>query len=226
MKNTYRKLGIVMSDVVKFIEDNKVLVICRGLYGDDLLKVITALHAGGIRMAEVTFDQAAEDAVEKTGGAIRLIREKFPDMKVGSGTVTCVEHVIATKEAGGEFCLSPNVNEEVIKATKAAGLVSIPGALTPSEIIDAHNAGADIVKIFPAGWLGLGYLKDIKGPVNNVKFLAAAGVNESNFADFLKAGYCAAGISGRLLYKKVIAEGDYDELTRRAKAFVQIASEN
>ena len=177
-------------------------------------------------MAEVTFDQADPNATEKTCGAIRMIREEFPDMKVGSGTVTCVEHVIATKEAGGEFCLSPNVNIDVIKATKAAGLVSIPGAMTPSEILDAHDAGADIVKIFPAGWLGLGYLKDVKGPVNHVKFLAAAGVNEENFADFLKAGYSAAGISGRLLDKKVIAEGNYDELTRRAQIFVKIASEN
>ena len=95
--------------------------------------------------------------------------------------------------------LSRNVNIDVIKATKAAGLVSIPGAMTPSEILDAHDAGADIVKIFPAGWLGLGYLKDVKGPANHVKFLAAAGVNEENFADFLKAGYSAAGISGTTL---------------------------
>ena len=76
-----------MSDVVKFIEDNKVSVICRGYYGDDLRKVITALHKGGVRMAEVTFDQADPDAIAKTCGAIRMIREEFPDMKVGSGTV-------------------------------------------------------------------------------------------------------------------------------------------
>lgn len=215
-----------MNEVVKFIEDNKVLVICRGCYGSELLKVISALHAGGIRMAEVTFDQADPDAIEKTCGAISLLSKEFPDMKIGSGTVTCIEHVKATKEAGGAFCLSPNVDIEVIKATKEAGLVSIPGALTPSEILDAHDAGADLVKIFPAGWLGLGYLKDIKGPINHVKFLAAAGVNEINFADFLKAGYCSAGISGRLLDKKVIAEGNYAELTRRAQVFTQIASEN
>lgn len=212
--------------VVKFIEDNKVLVICRGLYGEDLYKLISALNKGGIKMAEVTFDQADPDAIEKTSSAIKMIKENFPDMKVGSGTVTCKDHVTATKEAGGEFCLSPNVDIEVIKATKEAGLVSIPGALTPSEIIAAHNAGADIVKIFPAGWLGLRYLKDIKGPINNVKFLAAAGVNEENFADFLKAGYCSAGISGRLLDKKVIEAGDDEELTRRAKVFTEIALNN
>lgn len=215
-----------MNEVVQFIEDNKVMVICRGLYNEDLMKVVDALYAGGVRLAEVTFDQNYPDAVEKTSGAIRQLKEKYPDMKVGSGTVTSVEQVKATKEAGGEFCLSPNVNVEVIKATKEEGLVSIPGALTPTEILQAHEAGADIVKIFPAGWLGLRYLKDIKGPINHVKFLAAAGVNEENFADYLKAGYCAAGISGRLLDKKVIEQQNYAELTRRAQVFTKIAEEN
>ena len=215
-----------MNEVVQFIEDNKVMVICRGLYNEDLMKVVDALYAGGVRLAEVTFDQNDPDAVEKTSGAIRQLKEKYPDMKVGSGTVTSVEQVKATKEAGGEFCLSPNVNVEVIKATKEEGFVSIPGALTPTEILQAHEAGADIVKIFPAGWLGLRYLKDIKGPINHVKFLAAAGVNEENFADYLKAGYCAAGISGRLLDKKVIEQQNYAELTRRAQVFTKIAEEN
>ena len=215
-----------MNEVVQFIEDNKVMVICRGLYNEDLMKVVDALYAGGVRLAEVTFDQNDPDAVEKTSGAIRQLKEKYPDMKVGSGTVTSVEQVKATKEAGGEFCLSPNVNVEVIKATKEEGLVSIPGALTPTEILQAHEAGADIVKIFPAGWLGLRYLNDIKGPINHVKFLAAAGVNEENFADYLKAGYCAAGISGRLLDKKVIEQQNYAELTRRAQVFTKIAEEN
>ena len=146
--------------------------------------------------------------------------------KIRSGTVTCVEHVVATKEAGGEFCLSPNVNLEVIKKSKELGLVSIPGALTPTEILQAHDAGADIVKVFPAGWLGLKYLKDVKGPINHVKFMAAAGVNEENYADFLKAGYCSAGISGRLLDKEMIAQENYAELTRRAQVFTKIAKEN
>ena len=215
-----------MNEVVKFIEDHKTLVICRGIYGDDLLRLITALHAGGIMMAEVTFDQVDPSAISKTGQAIKMLKENFPDMKIGSGTVTCVEHVVATKEAGGEFCLSPNVNLEVIKKSKELGLVSIPGALTPTEILQAHDAGADIVKVFPAGWLGLKYLKDVKGPINHVKFMAAAGVNEENYADFLKAGYCSAGISGRLLDKEVIAQGNYAELTKRAQVFTRIAKEN
>ena len=86
------------------------------------------------------------------------------------------------------------------------------------------DGGADIVKIFPAGWLGLSYLKDIKGPINHVKFLAAAGVNEENFKEYLNAGYCAAGISGRFIDRKVIAEGNFEELTRRARIFTDIAN--
>ena len=213
-----------MNEIVEFIAKHKVVVICRGLYDNELIKTIRALYDGGIRVVEVTFDQADPDAVEKTCGAIRTIKEHFPQMKVGSGTVTCVKHVLATKKAGGEFCLSPDVNTEVIRATKEAGLISIPGAMTSTEILQAHNAGADIVKIFPAGWLGLSYLKDIKGPINHVKFLAAAGVNEENFKEYLNAGYCAAGISGRVIDRKVIAEGNFEELTRRARIFTDIAN--
>ena len=212
-----------MNEIVDFIAKHKVVVICRGLYGEDLVKTIKALYDGGVRVVEVTFDQADTDAIEKTCCAIKTIKEHFPEMKVGSGTVTCVEHVKATKAAGGEFCLSPDVNTEVIQATKQAGLVSIPGAMTSTEILQAHHAGADIVKIFPAGWLGLSYIKDVRGPINHVKFLAAAGVNEDNFKDYLDARYCAAGISSRFIDRSVIAEGNFVELTRRAKIFTEIA---
>lgn len=215
-----------MNEVIEFITKHKVVVICRGLYGEDLVKTIGALYDGGIRLVEVTFDQRDPDAIIKTMEAIRTIRTHYPEMLVGSGTVTCTAHVTATLEAGGAFCLSPDVNEEVIKATKTAGLVSIPGAMTSTEILAAHRYGADIVKIFPAGWLGLKYLKDIKGPINHVLFLAAAGVNEENFADYLEAGYSAAGISSRFIDRKVIAEGNFQELTRRAKVFTEIAQQH
>lgn len=212
-----------MHEVIEFICKHKVVVICRGLYGKELIETIGALHKGGVRVVEVTFDQADPNAIEKTSSAIRTIRENYPDMKVGAGTVTCVAHVEATKAAGGEFCLSPDVNVEVIQATKESGLISIPGAMTPTEVLTAHHAGADMVKIFPAGYLGLSYLKDIKGPINHVKFLAAAGVKEENFKEYLEAGYSAAGISTRLIDKKVIAEKNFEELTRRASVFTEIA---
>lgn len=212
-----------MSRVVDFICQHKVVVICRGVYGEELIQTIDALYKGGVRLVEVTFDQGDPNGIEKTMEAIQTIKENFPEIKVGAGTVTKVEHVEATKQAGGEFCLSPDVNVDVIQATKQAGLVSIPGAMTPTEILKAHHAGADMVKIFPAGYLGLSYLKDIKGPINHVKFLAAAGVKEENFKEFLEAGYSAAGISTRLIDKKVIADKNFAELTNRAKVFTEIA---
>lgn len=212
-----------MSGVVDFICEHKVVVICRGVYGKELIQTIDALYKGGVRLVEVTFDQKDPNGIEKTMGAIQTIKENFSEIKVGAGTVTKIEHVEATKQAGGEFCLSPDVNVDVIQATKQAGLVSIPGAMTPTEILKAHHAGADMVKIFPAGYLGLNYLKDIKGPINHVKFLAAAGVKEENFKEFLEAGYSAAGISTRLIDKKVIADKNFEELTNRAKVFTEIA---
>ncbi len=213
-----------MNSIVEKIEKYRVVTICRGVYGDQLKKLVEALQDGGIRLIEVTFDQADPEAVKKTGDAIAMIAENFPQMLVGCGTATKIEHVLATKAAGGMFVLSPNVNLDVIKATKAAGLVSIPGALTPTEMLDAIDAGADIVKVFPAGWLGLRYIKDVKGPINHAKFMAAAGINEENIKDYRDAGYCSFGISGRLVDKKLIESGDFEEITRRARTFVEQVS--
>ncbi len=209
-------------NIVEQIEKYKVVTICRGVYGEDLKNLVSALYEGGIRLIEVTFDQKDPEAVSKTGSAIKMIHETFPEMLVGSGTATKVEHVQATKAAGGVFVLSPNVNEAVIKATKEANLISIPGAMTSTEILDALDYGADIVKVFPAGWLGVRYIKDVKGPINHAKFMAAAGINEENLNDFLDAGYGSVGVSGRLVDKQLIAEGNFDELKRRARAFMDI----
>lgn len=109
-----------------------------------------------------------------------------------------------------------------IQRTKQLGLVSIPGAMTPTEIIAAHNCGADLVKLFPAATLGVRYIKDILAPISHVKLLATAGITEENFKQFLELGLAGAGISGRLTDKKLIAEKDWTEFTRRAQVFVQI----
>lgn len=212
-------------EILDAIEARKIIVIVRRTYGEQLLNLAKALYKGGIRMMEVTFDQSDPDCLKKTGDAIRMLKENISDMYFGAGTVLNCAQVDAAAQAGGQFIISPNTNLEVIRYTKKLGLVSIPGAMTPSEILAAHDAGADLVKIFPAIDLGLTYVKNIKGPISHVKILATAGVNESNFADFLKAGYVGAGISGRLTDKAVLAAGDFEEFTRRAEAFCKIAEE-
>lgn len=210
-------------NTLDFIAENKVITICRRVYGEDLLKLADALYAGGIKMIEVTFDQADPDCIEKTSECIRSLCDRFGDkMMFGAGTVLTAEQVVAAAKAGARYIISPNVDADVIARTKELGLVSIPGAMTPSEILTAHKLGADIVKLFPAGYLGFGYIKDILGPISHVKLCATGGVTEENWGKYLEFGFAGAGISGRLCDKKCIAAGDFEEITRRAKVFMDI----
>ena len=216
------------SRVLNLILEKKIITIVRGTYGDDLRKLAHALYDGGIRFMEVTFDQKDPDCIAKTAGAISMLNAEFAgcDFYAGAGTVLTKEQVKAAFDAGASYIISPNTNPEVIRYTKELGLVSIPGAMTPTEILFAHDCGADIVKLFPAATLGLKYVKDILEPISHVAILATAGITEENFAEFLKPGLKGAGISGRLTDKKLIAAGDWEEFTRRAKAFVDIADNN
>lgn len=210
-------------NTLDFISQNKVITICRRVYGEDLLKLADALYAGGIKMIEVTFDQADPDCIEKTGECIRALCDRFGGkMMFGAGTVLNAEQVEAAAKAGARYIISPNVDADVIAKTKELGLVSMPGAMTPSEILTAHKLGADIVKLFPAGYLGFGYIKDILGPISHVKLCATGGVTEENWGKYLEFGFAGAGISGRLCDKKCIAAGDFEEITRRAKVFMDI----
>lgn len=212
-------------NIVEYIEQNKIICICRRIYGEDLLKLAHALYDGGIRLMEVTFDQDDPDCIQKTGDAIRLLCREFGDkMHFGAGTVLNIQQVEAARDAGAEYIISPNTKLPVIQRTKELGLVSIPGAMTPTEIIDAHEAGADFVKLFPTVRLGLAYFKDIRGPINNVKFIATGGLTEDNLKDYLDLGMVGAGISGRLVDKELRQKGDYAQLTERARTFMEIAN--
>lgn len=209
----------------EYIENYKIICICRRVYGEELLKLAHAMHKGGLHMMEVTFDQSDESCIEKTGKAIKMLCEEFGDeMRFGAGTVLTKEQVDAAKAAGAQYIISPNTNIELIKYTKEQGLVSIPGAMTPSEIIAAHEAGADFVKLFPTVRLGLSYIKDIKGPISNVKLIGTGGLTEENLKDYLDLGMTGAGISGRLVDKKLIEEGKFNILTERAARFMEIAN--
>lgn len=211
-------------ELARKLEESRVLVIVRGIYGEELVDLAWAMYRGGIRFIEATFPQAERNCVELGQSAIRLLCRQLPsDMYIGAGTVLSEDQVNAAYEAGARYIISPNVNEKVIKRTKELGLMSIPGAMTPSEILNAHDMGADFVKIFPFIDLGLEYIKNIRAPISHVKMLATGGVNENNFEAVLKVGFVGAGISGRLTDKKLIAAGDFAELQRRAAAFSEIA---
>lgn len=208
--------------VIELALQTKVVTIVRGVYGEDCLKLAKAIYAGGIRLMEVTFDQSKPEATSQTTDTIRLLKKHMGDkMAIGAGTVTSVQLTELAAQAGAQFIVSPDTNEAVIRATVAADMVSMPGALTPTEVLQAHAYGADFVKLFPAGSMGAKYMKAVCAPINHVRMLAVGGVDENNAADFIAAGAVGIGVGGNLVNKKWIAAGEFDKITELAKTYME-----
>lgn len=211
--------------IIQKVLDKKIVAIVRGVYGQNALDLASALYAGGIELLEVTFDQSKPESLNRTSDTVKLLcRELGDKMYFGAGTVTTIEMLNLAKEAGAGFIVSPDCNPEVIKATVEAGMVSMPGAMTPTEILTAYRAGADFVKVFPTAGLGSAYIKAVRGPLNHIRLLAVGGVNEKNIADFLAAGCVGAGVGGNLVNKNWIANGEWDKITALAREFVTNAN--
>ena len=211
-------------DVIRMIEQHRLIAILRGLDPETCLKVADSLCEGGIRLLEVTFDQTKDSYV--TTGAIERIAKKYTgQMLIGAGTVMTVQQADQAADAGAEFLISPDVNVPVIQRTLERGVVSIPGAMTPTEIATAHRKGADFVKVFPADQMGPDYAKSVLGPLNNIRLLAVGGISKANVADYLRAGYIGAGIGGNLVKREWIAAGRYDLITQEARVFVESVSD-
>lgn len=202
--------------------ENGIIAISRGNYGDDLISSVAALKKGGVRAVEVTFEQTLDGS--KTAEAIRLIKERFGgEMAIGAGTVMSKRELMLAFEAGAEYVVSPNTDKAVICETKRLGLVSVPGAMTPTEIALAASFGADIVKIFPAGNLGPGYFSAVTTPLSDIRCAAVGGITLDNISLFKKNGACAFGISSSLFDKKLIANKDFSRMEEVAAAYVQAA---
>ena len=212
--------------VIQKIEEEKIIAIVRGVGPEQCMKVADALYAGGIRLMEITYNQKDPASFQATADAISAITKAYEGrMFVGAGTVTTTELVELTAKAGGKFIISPDTNPDVIRRTRELDMVSMPGALTPTEIMTAHRAGADYVKLFPAGDLGPNYVKAVRAPISHVKMTAVGGINEKNMADFLKAGVCGFGIGGNLANKAWIEAGEFDKITETARAMVAVVKE-
>ena len=210
--------------IIQKVLDKKIVAIVRGVYGEDCVNLARALCDGGIELLEVTFDQSKPESLNRTSDTIRQLVQALGDKMIfGAGTVTTLEMLELARNAGAQFVVSPDTNEEVIKATVAAGMVSMPGALTPTEIVTAHRYGADFVKLFPAGTQGTAYFKAVTAPLNHIRLLAVGGVNEKNIADFMAAGAVGAGGGGNLVNKTWIANGEFDKITALAKEFTEKA---
>ena len=211
--------------IIQKVLDKKIVAIVRGVYGQDAVNLAKALYAGGIELLEVTFDQSKPESLNRTSDTVKMLCQELGDkMYFGAGTVTTLEMLNLAKEAGASFIVSPDFNPEVIKATVEAGMVSMPGAMTPTEILTAYRAGADFVKVFPTSGLGSSYIKAVRGPLNHIRLLAVGGVNEKNIAEFLAAGCVGAGVGGNLVNKTWIANGEWDKITALAKEFIANAN--
>lgn len=207
--------------IINSVLENKIIVIVRGVAQDKLIPLAQAMYEGGIRLLEITFSADGSTSDEATRDNIKMLVDHFGDrLHVGAGTVLTEKQVELVKEAGGKFIISPDTNETVIKRTRELSLVSMPGALTPTEIMRAHTAGADFVKLFPVSSLGAEYVKAVKAPLSHVKLLAVGGIHDKNMAEYMRAGVCGFGIGSNITDKALINAGDFEKITDLARKYV------
>jgi 2-dehydro-3-deoxyphosphogluconate aldolase/(4S)-4-hydroxy-2-oxoglutarate aldolase len=206
--------------VLSYIMDVGIVPIVRVTSAESAIKAIEAIYSGGIRAAEITMT---------TPGAIKALEkvaDQFGDKLVlGAGTVLDTETARAAMLAGAEFFVSPNLRLATIEIAKRYSKVVMPGALTPTEVLAAWEAGADIVKVFPCGNVGgPKYIKALKAPLPQVEMIPTGGVNLETAGEFLKAGACAVAVGSELVDAKTIKEGRYDLIEDRAKQYLAVVA--
>jgi 2-dehydro-3-deoxyphosphogluconate aldolase/(4S)-4-hydroxy-2-oxoglutarate aldolase len=202
---------------LKRVVDGGIVAVVRSESGAALAQVVRALAEGGVVAAEVTF--TVPDAIE----VIRQVRREVGDSVVlGAGTVLDPETARAALLAGAEYIVAPTLNLEVIRLCRRYDKAVMPGAFTPTEVLTAWEAGADIVKVFPAEVGGPAYLKALRGPLPQVRLMPTGGVDLTTAEAFLKAGACCLGIGGALVDAKAIAGGDFARIRDLAAQYVAI----
>ncbi len=205
--------------ILELVRKHRIVAALRGVTLKQAADAAQALYQGGIRLLEVTFEQRGSQRREKTPALIRALRERLSvDARVGAGTVLTAEEARAAVGAGAEFLLSPTVEEDFIRQAKALGVGVVPGALSPTEILRAYGLGADLVKLFPAGSLGLGYLKALQGPLGHIPLLPMGGIGPGNLMDYLALAE-GVGVSSQLADPGLIRRGDWEGLSRLARTY-------
>lgn len=203
-------------EILKKILSSGVVAVIRMADSKRLAKVIEAIQKGGVLNIEITM--TVPNAVE----IIRQLRATVSqEVLIGAGTVTDVASATAVIDAGAQFVVSPVLNLDIIRLCHERDVPVMPGCYTPTEIFTAWNAGADVIKVFPATSLGPKYFKDIRGPFPNIRLLPTGGVTVDNVGEWIAAGAVGVGIGSDLLDKKAIDEERYEVLTDRARTMVQ-----
>ena len=209
------------TDVIRRIRDTGIIPVVRATSADEAMRAVDAIREGGISILEITMTvPGAIDVIAK-------VTERFGnDALVGAGTVLDPATAKACVDGGAQFVVSPALNLETIACCRELGVAVMPGALTPTEVVQAWNAGADFVKVFPAGAVGgASYLKALKAPLPQIELVPTGGVSLKTAADFIKAGAAALGVGADLVDIKAIREGQAALITERAKQFVEIVRE-
>lgn len=203
------------------VKEHRIIVALRGVSPDLTAAAAKALYEGGVRMLEITFNQASGTKLADTARAIESVRKEMGDrLLVGAGTVMSREDLNAAYRAGADYILSPNLDHAVLERAKELGMGAIPGAMSPSEVADAYKSGADLVKLFPCDSLGLGYIKALKAPISHVPLLAMGGVNIENIRDYL-ALVEGVGIGSAIARTDLISQGRFEQLTALAMRFTE-----
>lgn len=203
---------------LSFMLDVGIVPVVRTTSAESAIKAIEAIYQGGIRAAEITM------TVPGAVRALEKVADQFGDKLVlGAGTVLDPETARICMLAGAEFFVTPSLDVKTIETAKRYSKIICPGALTPTEVVTAWQAGADIVKVFPAGAMGgPKYIKALKGPLPHIEMIPTGGVNLETAGEFLKAGACAVAVGGELVDGKLIKEGRYDQIEERARQYLAV----
>lgn len=200
--------------------DAGIVAVVRSPDGHQLVEAAKALADGGVTVLEITF--SVPDALE----VIRQVRRQLGErVLLGAGTVLDPETARAAILAGAEFIVAPTLNLDVIRLCHRYDKAVMPGAFTPTEILTAWEAGADIVKVFPADVVGPAFFKALRGPLPQVRVMPTGGVDLNTAADFLRAGACCLGVGGQLVEPKAIAAGNFDRIRDLAKQYVAVVQQ-
>jgi 2-dehydro-3-deoxyphosphogluconate aldolase/(4S)-4-hydroxy-2-oxoglutarate aldolase len=200
--------------------DSGIVAVVRSPDSQQIVEVVRALTDGGVRVAEITM--TVPDALD----VLRRVRQALGDrVLLGAGTVLDAETARAVLLAGAEFIVAPTINLDVIRLCRRYDKLVMPGALTPTEILTAWEAGADIVKVFPADVVGPAFFKAVRAPLPQVRLMPTGGVDLNTAAAFLKAGACCLGVGGQLVEPRAVAERNFDRIRELARQYVAVVKQ-
>ncbi len=209
------------NEVLRKVAEVGLLPVVRAQSADEAMQVIDAIREGGVPVLEITMTVPGAIGVME-----QVVRRFGSEVIVGAGTVLDAETARACILAGAQFVVSPALNLDTVAICRRYGIAVLPGALTPTEVVTAWTAGADVVKVFPCGALGgASYIKSLKAPLPQIEMIPTGGVSVKTAADFIKAGSLALGVGADLVDTKAIREGNAKLVTEKAREYVRIVRE-